>query len=149
MKTCNICKEPKPVTEFNKNKTKRDGLQNFCRECGKRRSQKYYEENRKSHIRNVRKNNIKHIAEMRELTNSLKSQCCVCGESEKVCLDWHHLNPSEKDFNIGMAVSKNLSKKKILAEIKKCICVCSNCHRKIHAGIIESPQQCSRLRPTS
>jgi len=51
-----------------------------------------------------------------------------------VCLDFHHKDPNEKDFTIGKY--RNKSKENLLKEIEKCVCVCSNCHRKIHAGII-------------
>ena len=32
--------------------------------------------------------------------------------------------------------SNGASAKRVLAELAKCICVCENCHRKIHAGLI-------------
>lgn len=35
----------------------------------------------------------------REIVDSFKSKgCIICGEKETACLDFHHLNPSEKDF---------------------------------------------------
>lgn len=59
-----------------------------------------------------------------------KKKCLICGES--VCLDFHHKDPNEKDFTIGK--HRNKSKENLIKEIEKC--VCANCHRKIHAGII-------------
>lgn len=35
MKRCYRCKEVKPVSEFNKNRSKKDGLQGECRVCKK------------------------------------------------------------------------------------------------------------------
>ena len=64
----------------------------------------------------------------------MKTQCLICGETEPVCLDFHHKNPNEKDFTIGKRVSR--SKDNLLMEINKCVCLCANCHRKVHAGII-------------
>ena len=58
----------------------------------------------------------------------------ICNETEPVCLDFHHIDPNEKDFTISQ--HRSLGKEKLLAEIKKCVCLCSNCHRKVHAGII-------------
>lgn len=58
----------------------------------------------------------------------------ICDETEPVCLDFHHIDPNEKDFTISKHRGK--SKENLLKEIKKCVCVCANCHRKIHAGII-------------
>lgn len=62
--------------------------------------------------------------------NSLKTKCSVCEETHPACLEFHHVNPSEKDFTLGKIVSS--PKAVILAEIKKCIILCANCHRKLH-----------------
>lgn len=40
-KKCGICKDKKILAEFGRNKSKKDGLQTECRECGKVRSCKY------------------------------------------------------------------------------------------------------------
>lgn len=62
--------------------------------------------------------------------------CIKCGESEKACLDWHHVDPKQKDMNVArLLVNKGWAL--IMAEIAKCVCLCANCHRKLHAGIIE------------
>jgi len=57
--------------------------------------------------------------------------CVRCGESDKACLDWHHIDPSEKEQAVAYLLC-NRSRKSILEEIEKCICLCSNCHRKLH-----------------
>lgn len=59
-------------------------------------------------------------------------RCMDCGESDPVCLDFHHRNPDEKEFNIGHR-GRYLPRAKVLAEIAKCDVVCVNCHRKRHA----------------
>jgi hypothetical protein len=66
-----------------------------------------------------------------------KGSCAVCGESNPACLDYHHKNPEEKLFPICTAY--NHSVKEVLAEIEKCEVLCANCHRKLHAGVISSP----------
>lgn len=60
--------------------------------------------------------------------------CVKCGEKERCCLDFHHLNPREKDDVIAHMI-KRCSKDKIRQEVAKCIVVCANCHRKIHATV--------------
>lgn len=63
--------------------------------------------------------------------------CAYCPENSIVCLEWHHTNPEEKEGIISDFVGKKFrSFENILKEMDKCIVVCSNCHRKIHAGLI-------------
>ena len=57
---------------------------------------------------------------------------CSCGETHKACLDFHHIKPSTKLFDIGKMFGK-VSLSRMLAEIAKCNILCSNCHRKLHA----------------
>lgn len=57
---------------------------------------------------------------------------CSCGESDPICLDFHHRDPSTKVGNISRMASKCVSDEKLLAEIAKCDLICSNCHRKLH-----------------
>jgi hypothetical protein len=45
--------------------------------------------------------------------------------------DFHHQDPSEKDFDIGSALNKRWEETK--EELKKCILLCSNCHRLEHS----------------
>lgn len=54
---------------------------------------------------------------------------------EFVCLDFHHIDSSQKSFDIGKQFHiKAIGT--IINEIKKCVVLCANCHRKVHAGII-------------
>lgn len=62
-------------------------------------------------------------------------KCVKCGyEKCNQALEFHHINPIEKDFSI--AGNYNISWERIKCELDKCILVCSNCHKEIHAGIV-------------
>lgn len=64
-------------------------------------------------------------------------KCCICGYSKcNAALEFHHLNPNEKDFGIA---SKGYTRawNKVKEELDKCILVCSNCHRELHNGVID------------
>jgi hypothetical protein len=64
-------------------------------------------------------------------------KCQVCGYSKcLMALDFHHLDEKTKEFELSQ---RDLTRSwdKILAEAKKCILVCANCHREIHAGIVD------------
>ncbi len=57
-------------------------------------------------------------------------KCEKCGYDKcKTALDFHHLDPTEKEFTISSA---NRSWESIKEELDKCIIVCANCHREIH-----------------
>lgn len=60
-------------------------------------------------------------------------KCEICGYNKCIeALEFHHINPKEKDFSIsGGTKSFNTLK----PELDKCILVCANCHREIHSGI--------------
>ena len=62
--------------------------------------------------------------------------CQYCNENEAICLELHHLDPTIKDDSLANMVAHGVSWKNLMEEAKKCIVVCSNCHRKIHAGIL-------------
>ena len=57
--------------------------------------------------------------------------CERCGENDIACLDWHHIDPTQKEASVSWML-QNRSKTAIIEEMKKCICLCSNCHRKLH-----------------
>ena len=57
--------------------------------------------------------------------------CERCGESDNACLDWHHTDPTQKEASVSWLLA-NKSKQTIVEEIDKCICLCANCHRKLH-----------------
>lgn len=53
----------------------------------------------------------------------------MCGISNPLVLDFHHIHPKKKRHN----VSSLRDSESIAAEAKKCLPVCANCHRKLHA----------------
>ena len=60
-----------------------------------------------------------------------KGGCCSkCGYNKSMnVLQFHHLDPSKKDFTIG---GKSWSYERLKEEVDKCILVCANCHIEIH-----------------
>ncbi len=107
----------------------------MCNSCRRERQKSSYYKHHKTNldrIKNYKKQN-------RDWFVKIKSQlsCCVCGETESVCLDFHHLDESKKEFNL--AGHEDLSREKVIAEMNKCACLCSNCHRKHHAGKLFTP----------
>ena len=86
-------------------------------------------------------------AEISQWLTELKSQtpCQVCSESDPACIEFHHLGNNEKDFNVGDYLRFGFGRERILAEISKCLALCANCHRKLHAGRLDV----SHLQPSA
>lgn len=60
-------------------------------------------------------------------------KCIKCGYSKCIkALEFHHLDPSQKEMKMDSRNLAGTNLKKIMAEIDKCVLVCSNCHREIH-----------------
>ena len=68
------------------------------------------------------------------------NKCAICGYNKCIsALDFHHLNPQEKLYNIASNGScRDLETD--IAEIRKCILVCANCHREIHSNMYSLEQ---------
>lgn len=60
--------------------------------------------------------------------------CFLCGYNRCLrSLEFHHLDPTAKDFTIA---NSGTSWERIQSELNKCILVCSNCHGEIHDGLV-------------
>ncbi len=69
-----------------------------------------------------------------------EGKCAICGYHKCInALEFHHLDPNEKDFGIS---AKGYTRKweKIVQELDKCILLCANCHREVHENITQLPQ---------
>lgn len=63
-------------------------------------------------------------------------RCIFCKYNRcSAALEFHHIDSKTKEFGLGKN-GLTRSWHKTLAELKKCILVCSNCHKEIHAGLI-------------
>lgn len=70
-----------------------------------------------------------------------KGGCCQrCGYNKnKTALQFHHLDPSQKDFGLGGHHGR--SWKSIKAELDKCVCLCANCHSEVHDEQLQEARQ--------
>ena len=66
-------------------------------------------------------------------------KCVICGYNKCIkTLEFYHLK--SKDFGIS-ANGYTRSWKKVKKELDKCILLCANCHREVHGGITQLPQE--------
>ena len=119
MKVCSWCKKKKPYSEFYPNKITSDGYGSWCKRCDTQNRREQRQENKK------------------KLVEYFGGKCVICGYSKYYgALEFHRLNPDKKDLSWERIMTKRYDFKKMLKEAKKCLLICSNCHREIHAGIV-------------
>ena len=113
-KFCNRCKEVKGSDLFYRRRQGKD-VSPYCRVCTNNQT-------------------IERQRLFKKKCISYKGGCCEkCGYSKyDGALEFHHLDPNEKDFGISRARHTAFSDKTKL-ELDKCILLCANCHREQHA----------------
>ena len=97
----------------------------------------YYARNRASEQARI----YKRAEEIRAWFDGYRAtlSCSRCPESHAACLDFHHRDGVEKDGNIGMMVRAGCSVARVKKEMLKCDVLCSNCHRKLHFDLRNTP----------
>lgn len=112
---CRLCDKTKPLNEFYVSKSK---VHSYCKKC--------------NNAMTYNKQKERKIAAV----NYKGGKCQICGYSRYVgALDFHHLDPNQKEYQISDLRSYSLEVMK--TELDKCICVCRNCHAEIHHGLID------------
>lgn len=83
-------------------------------------------------------------AKARELKQSFldyKGNACIVCKYDKCigALEFHHVDPSTKNFSIGTFYDEE-KLKKVFDELDKCVVLCSNCHKEHHYGLISTEE---------
>ena len=65
--------------------------------------------------------------------------CQKCGEQRLYLIQFHHIDPATKEFNISTSVG-NKKTEICEEEVKKCVCLCSNCHDEFHYFYGKNPE---------
>lgn len=118
-KKCPQCQEIKLISNENFYIRKKSGKPHaWCKKCNDRIAHQ------------------KQLQRKKQAVEYKGGKCCVCGYNKYIgALDFHHLNPDEKEFNI--AELRSYEWKTIQKEVDKCILVCRNCHAEIHGGLVK------------
>lgn len=107
---CNRCGLVLPLDSYYKTKKR---VFRTCKECYKIRSKEYYD------------NKVYEVSKYKASCGCLK-----CGDSRHYVLEFHHKDPSQKDFSISDKARTSLES--LMSEIEKCVVLCSNCHHEFH-----------------
>lgn len=130
MKKCSKCKVEKPFSEYNKKSRNANGLQAWCRECGRAAGRAQYHKNptKQKAATKQRKLANKRLNRAFLLKYKTENPCFDCGAFyPSYVLDFDHIF-GNKILDISRAVT--YKHETMLREIAKCQLVCSNCHRK-------------------
>jgi len=67
----------------------------------------------------------------------LGGKCFFCKYTRcHAALDFHHIDEKTKKFGLSQrGLTRSWEKTKM--ELDKCILICANCHRELHAGILQ------------
>lgn len=123
-KRCSGCRQWKPLTDFNRRSTAKDGRQWVCREC----SRKYHRDNWDRHMAQIRARRKRLRRDNRKkLWDYFATHSCAdCGTSDPRVLEFDHLRDKRGAISkMALDFAWNV----IEAEIAKCDVVCANCHR--------------------
>lgn len=128
LKKCPKCGEEKPLDDFAKNSSKKDGRQANCRMCKKASDARYHAQNREAQKERNAKN--RETAQAFVYDYLLLHPCVDCGESDPIILEFDHLDPLVKDGHLSSMTNNTTSVRTLLKEIDKCEVRCANCHRR-------------------
>lgn len=138
MKKCTKCETTKNESEFPFNGGR---LRSQCKTCVAEKSRQWRLEHPHHATEYMREYVKKNYAQMKSRMDAKRKEiaewkqvrgCTVCGETEPWVLDMHHIDPAGKETNLAQSATL----KTFLKEVEKCILLCSNCHRKVHAGVL-------------
>lgn len=129
-KQCSKCKRILPLDNF-RWKNKANGLKHSqCKQCQSRQEKIRYQQD-KTRRQAILDRTFSYKERNLEFIKQQKScGCQKCGEKRFYVLDFHHINPDEKENTIHDL--RTCSIETIKKEIDKCIILCSNCHREFH-----------------
>ena len=139
-KICNTCGKVKNRDRFWKDSARRDGLRGSCIACEAPKSNERHKPKHRKHRPHTfrRGETIKQrIAFVKEC--KVGQPCASCGEYHAPdVLDFHHLDESTKAFQLSNVrrLGGRISIADIKNEMSKCVIICSNCHRKLHANLL-------------
>lgn len=116
MKICQKCNQDKPFTQFNKNKSKKDGLDIYCKGCVIENSKKYRPEriillpqdpNNKICVKCSEEKSKTEFTIMTKQSDGLNTYCKSCIKEDRKNKDWYKNQYSEYKKNWENQEQKN------------------------------------------
>lgn len=117
-----------------------------CKNCGQKFELPYGEVNRRycytcmpKELSKTESNMLLRKFGKKRALQYLGGKCVCCGfDAYPASLEFHHIDDSNKSFNISNKIKSTELSQEIYDELDKCVILCSNCHRAYHAKELES-----------
>jgi transposase-like protein len=118
---------------------KRSNRSQVCRSCGEKRPEMFYQKPSTECKKCFNRRRTQNIQRNRSLViQMLGGRCYVCGYARcEPALELHHTDSLKKDPKYSTLRSSKIGT--LLDEARKCVLVCANCHRELHARLITLP----------
>lgn len=114
----------------------------FCKTCGETDKQFFKNRVKTRCNKCLQKQSLQQLQKRKQRMIDYKGSVCqICGYSKYTgALEFHHIDPSTKEMEVrSIPYARTKSWDKIITELDKCILLCSNCHREVHADITQLP----------
>lgn len=80
------------------------------------------------------------------MIDSFGGKCGICSYDKcNRALEFHHLDPKTKLFRLSRNTRVKNSWEQIVIELRKCVCLCSNCHVEVEDGLVLIPKNIKRF----
>ncbi len=80
------------------------------------------------------------------IIDAMGKECQCCGYNNcNAALELHHVDPKEKEISFGKIMAHPSAWKKIVVELRKCVLLCSNCHREVHNNGRQIPEDVKKF----
>jgi hypothetical protein len=124
---CGLCRQPLPMSAFNRHPR---GRQYWCRECYREYFRRRGDLHRRQSAAAKRKRQQRARAFIDEYLAS--QPCSDCGKADRLILEFDHVGT--KRGHVSWLAREGASIESLRAEIRQCEVVCVNCHRRRTAG---------------
>lgn len=137
-KICAACGLRKSKRLFHASAMSVDGYRSHCKRC-ERAARDSQREQRRYRMNAVAFHAVTtaRVAERKRMAiEALGGACVDCGltpsnEWPVACFDFHHVDTSNKEASVARLLA-TAAVARILVELRKCVVLCSNCHRRRH-----------------
>lgn len=132
-KICSKCGEEKPITQFVRKKSRKDGYCSWCKLCYRLSANQRYAKSIDVRSKAIDRATIRYYRlrgpNRLEMLRYLKNHSCVdCEETHPATLQFDHVRGQKKMDITRMFTMYKWDK--VLQEIAKCEVRCANCHAK-------------------